>query len=192
MIEPNGVLHQARAGMAPPYWQVLRAKPGYFLLGAFGYAVLAFASIAAAVYIVLSGTVFGYGINDGTPDGVLNFWFIVDLVFLALVLIAGIVLAVGRLLRLRGVGEQMLVILPEGVVIRRGFGPTDLWSFNFPNIRQVTWNIRKGQVYLTFLSAKDTRVVHYTLDGRYGNPKKVAQQIQNAHAQYVGATMRTR
>src|SRR5260221_8250466 len=105
MLDSTTILSQVRSGIAPSTWQVYRPSRSFFVQGAIGGVVLLIAAIAAAAYLLLSGTVVGYGVNDFSSEGVLTFWFIADLVVLLAFAIGGIVLAVGRppaLCRLEG------------------------------------------------------------------------------------------
>ncbi len=97
MLDSTTILSQVRSGTAPSTWQVYRPSRSFFLQGAIGGMILLIAAVAAAAYLLLSGTVVGYGVNDFSPDGVLTFWFIADLVVLLAFAIGGIVLMVGRL-----------------------------------------------------------------------------------------------
>src|SRR5260370_41146673 len=93
MLDSTTILTQVRSGIAPSTWQVYRPSRSFFVQGAIGGVVLLIAAIAAAAYLLLSGTVVGYGANDFSSEGVLTFWFIADLVVLLAFAIGGIGLA---------------------------------------------------------------------------------------------------
>src|SRR5258708_37477546 len=97
MLDSTTILSQVGSGTAPSTGQVYRPSRSFFLQGAIGGMVLLIAAVAAAAYLLLSGTVVGYGVNDFSPDGVLTFWFAADLVVLLAFAIGGIVLLVVRL-----------------------------------------------------------------------------------------------
>ena len=94
MIDANATIQQASSGMAPPSWQVLRARPSFFMWSAIGGVVFALAAIAAAIYLFTSGTIVGIGVSDQTPDNVATFWFIVDMIVLAACAFGGVVMTI--------------------------------------------------------------------------------------------------
>lgn len=185
MIDTGMVEQMIRAGHIPAQWQVLRARTRYFLLPALGRFALALVVVVIAVVLLLTGTVYGYGLTDTSPQGVVMFWFFVDMAILALWFLVAVVSGVRRLIALARANGQFLVLMPEGFVLRRGFGPDDLWTFNYPNVHSVAWTYRRGVAQMTFRSIKDTRVAHFNLDSRFGPPKRLAQQIQAMHTQYA-------
>src|SRR5260370_10490778 len=131
MLASTTILSQGRAGTAPNTWQVYRPSRSFFVQGAIGGVVLLIAAVAGAAYLLLSGTVVGYGVNDFSPDGVLTFWFIADLVVLLAFAIGGIVLMVCRLRSLGSIDDQELLLTPEGYLTRTGPNekPTTLGDF---------------------------------------------------------------
>src|SRR5258708_35383324 len=114
MLDSTTILSQVRSGTAPSTWQVYRPSRSFFLQGAIGGMILLIAAVAAAAYLLLSGTVVGYGVNDFSPDGVLTCWFIADLVVLLAFAIGGIVLMVGRLPSLGRLDDPRPALVPDG------------------------------------------------------------------------------
>lgn len=191
MIDWNRVIEHVRMGTAPASWHVVRAKISFFVWSAIGGVVLAIAAAAGEAYLLASNTVVGYGLTDSTPDGILNVWHAVDLAAAIVFAIAGIVFAILRVREMGKLDEQMFVLLPEGFVLRRGDGPKGTQAYNYPNIRTISRQVRNGTVYL-IMQAGDGRNMRIQIDGRFGKPKAIAQQIQNAHAQYTTAMVRSR
>ena len=189
MIDSNTVIGQVRAGTAPPTWQVLHARQAFFVQGAIAGIVIAIAAVAAAAYLLLSGTVVGYGLNSQTSDNVLNFWFIVDMVVLVLFLVGGIVFSVTRLRSLGSADDQALILMPEGFVMRLGPAANATRVVNYQGIATLTPTVRNGNVFLVMQAANGRRV-QIELDSRFGKPKPLAQQIQGMHAAYVTANVR--
>lgn len=191
MFDPNAIVSQAQAGMAPPNWQVLRARRGFFVQGAISGVVVAVLAVAAAAYVLSSGTVFGYGINDSTPDNVLSFWFIVDMVVLALFLIGGIIFAILRLAALGSAETHLLILMPEGFVLRTGSSAKATRTVLYQNVATLVPSVRNGSVTLV-LGLTNGRKAQVPLDSRFGKPKPLAQQIQGMHAAYVSAAVNAR
>jgi hypothetical protein len=189
MIDSNTVIGQVRAGTAPPTWQVLPARQAFFVQGAIAGVVIAIAAVAAAAYLLLSGTVVGYGLNDQTSNNVLIFWFIVDMVVLVLFLVGGIVFSIIRLRSLGSADDQTLILMPEGLVMRLGPAANATRVVNYQSITTLTPTVRNGNVFLV-MQAANGRKVQINLDSRFGKPKPLAQQIQGMHAAYVTANVR--
>lgn len=189
MIDAGMVLRMVRSGQVPPQWQVVRAKRGFFLMQSFLGVLLVILGVGGAVALLASGTVIGYGLSDTSPDGVVTFWFVVDMLVLAACVIGGIVLAIQQLLRLGTVDEQVLVLMPDGFVMRRGSAPKDTLAYSYDSIRAVDRVVRNGTNYLVMQPVQG-RAVRLTLDGRFGPPKRIAQQIQAMAVDYRAARAR--
>lgn len=184
MIDANAVVQQVKTGAAPASWQAARASRSYFMWNVIGGIALTIGAIAAAIYLYSSGTIVGIGVNDQTPDSIAFFWFIADMLVLAVLAIGGIVFAI---LRARAIGtadDQMLVLMPEGFVKRTGTGAKDTLTVNYGNIATVTPSVQNGTQYLV-LQTKAGKRVKIEIDGRFGKPKALAQQIAGQHTHYV-------
>lgn len=188
MIDANAVVQQVKAGAAPASWQVIPARGSFFLWSALAGVALAIGAVAAAIYLFLSGTIVGIGVNDQTPDNVAFFWFIVDMLVLAALAIGGTVFAIRRALAISSAGEQMLVLLPEGFVKRTGTSDKDTLAVNYANLSTITPAVRNGSQYLD-VRTKAGKRVSIELDGRFGNAKTLARQIAGQHAHYVTASV---
>ena len=184
MIDAEAIVQQVRAGAAPADWQVMRAKPSFFVWSAIGGIIFTFLAVVAAGYLLLTGTIVGIGVNDQTPDNVAFFWFIVDMVVLVAVAIGGIVFAILRARDLGSVNEQVLVLMPDGFVKRTGVGPKGTFSATYANIATLRSVVRNSSQYLDAVT-RDGRHASVEMDGRFGNAKKLARQIAGQHAHYV-------
>ena len=184
MIDSNAVINQVQSGTAPTSWQVFRARRGYFVQSAILRVVAAILAVAVAVYLFMSGTVFGYGINDQTSDNVLTFWLIVDMLVLASVLIYSIVTTFTHLISLGSVEGQMLVLMPEGFVMRQGTSAKSTRLVLFENVATLVPTVSSGSVSLV-MRTRNRRKLRIPLDGRFGKAKQVAQHIQGMHAAYA-------
>ena len=149
--------------------------------------VLLIAAVAAAAYLLLSGTVVGYGVNDFSPDGVLTFWFAADLVVLLAFAIGGIVLMVGRLRSLGSIDDQVLVLMPEGYLTRTGPSEKQTALVDFRLIAPVQLTISNGSVYLVSRQQTTGKTLKLEMDSRFGKPKVVAQQILALYGQFAHA-----
>jgi hypothetical protein len=184
MMDAETVIQKAKAGTAPADWQTLPAKSSFFVWSAIGGIVFTFFAVLAAGYLFLTGSFVGIGVNDQTPDNVAFFWFIVDMVVLALCAIGGIVYAIIRARDLGSVNEQALIMTPDGFVKRTCVGPKATVSASYANIARLTPAVRNSTQYLDMVT-RDGRKVRVELDGRFGNVKKLARQIAGQHAHYV-------
>lgn len=191
MFDPNAILGQVQTGMAPSNWHVLRARRAYFVQSAVSGFVIAVLAIAATVYILSSGTVFGYGLNDQTPENVAFFWFIVDMVVLAAFLIGGIIFAILRLVAMRSAENQVLVLMPEGFVMRTGTSAKATRTVLYQNVATMVPTTHNGSVSLVMRLANG-RKAQVGLDSRFEKPKALAQQIQGMHAAYASAAANAR
>jgi hypothetical protein len=185
MIDSSTVLQQASTGMAPPTWEVLRARRSFFISSAIGGVCITLGAIAAAIYLLLSGTIVGIGVNDQTPSNVAFFWFIVDMVALAAFAIGGIAFAVVRLRGLGSIDGQMLILMPEGFVMRRGTATKDTTTVNYQRAATMTPSVQNGTVYLVIQLAGSGQRAKVEIDNRFGPAKKLAEQIAGMHAHYV-------
>lgn len=191
MIDSNAIIGQVQTGTAPANWQIYHARRGFFVQEAIGGVVITALAVAAAVFVLASGTVFGYGLNDQTPQGVLTFWFIVDMLVVAALFIIGIVFCVTRLVALGSAERQMLVLMPEGFLMRRGNSPKATLLIRYQNIATLVPTTRNGRLSLV-MQTRAGRKAQIPLDSRFGKPKSLAQQIQGMHAAYVAATINAR
>jgi hypothetical protein len=185
MIDSNAVVQQASTGMAPPSWQVLPARRSFFMSSALIGVVFTLGAIAAAIYLLLSGTIFGIGVNDQTPNNVAFFWFIVDMVLVAAFAIGGIIFAIVRLRGLGSLNQQMLILMPEGFVMRRGTTPKDVTTVNFERVATMTPSVQSSAVVLVMQLAGSGQRAKVELDNRFGPAKKLANEIAGMHAHYV-------
>ena len=190
MLNANAVLEQVRSGMAPNTWQVLRANRSYFVQQVVIGVVLVIAAIAGAVYLLATGTVVGYGLNDQTANNVLLVWLVIDMVVLLAVVIVGIVMAVRHLAQMGSASEQLLVLTPEGFVRRLGPGNNQTTTYDFSAIAGMKLTVQNGAVSLLIQRRADGKQLRVQLDGRFGKPKPIAQQITGAYASSVAVQAR--
>jgi uncharacterized membrane protein len=191
MIDTQAVVQQASLGMAPPSWQVLRAKRSFFISSAIGGVVFTIGALAAAIYLFVSGAIVGIGVSDQTPSNVAIFWFIVDMVALAAAAIGGVIFALGSLRGLSTADEQMLVLMPEGFVLRRGAAENKTTTVNFQRVATVTPSVQSGRVFLIMQIVGSGQRAKVELDNRFGPAKRLAQQIAGMHAHYVTTHQQT-
>jgi hypothetical protein len=185
VIDANATIQQASSGMAPPSWQVLRARPSFFMWSAIGGVVFALAAIAAAIYLFTSGTIVGIGVSDQTPDNVATFWFIVDMIVLAACAFGGVVMTIHYARLMGSAADQMLILMPEGFVLRRGPAEKDVTTVNFERVATMTPAVRNGAVLLDMRIAGSGKRAQVSLDNRFGSAKKLTNEIAGMHAHYV-------
>lgn len=187
MLDSNTIVTQVRAGTAPGTWQVLRPNRSYYVSGALGGFVLAIGAIAAAVYLFVSGTIVGYGVSESSSDGYLTVWFFIDMLVLLGFLIGGIALTIGRIRAMGTMDEQMLVLMPDGYLLRKGPGEKDTALVSFERMAPVQVSISNGEVFLLAQQVSTNKTLKLAMDSRFGKPKLVAQQILALYGQYKAA-----
>ena len=185
MIDANAVVQQARYGTAPATWQVLRANRSFFVVGVFGYLFLIVAAIAGAAYLLLTGTIVGIGVdNPNVSDGWLLLWLVIDMVVLAVLALVGVGMTISRLRGMGTLDDQMLVLMPEGFVMRLGPSEKQTTTVSYQNVATITPTIDSGTYYLK-LQMPDGSQTKVEVDGRFGKPKQISEQIQGMHAHFV-------
>lgn len=185
MLDANAIMMQVGAGTAPPTWRVLRARAGYFITNALLYGAFGLAALAAIAYVIISGTIFYYGVAPDPGSTGALVWFIIDIVVLLGITILFLVNSIGRLINVGSAQQQALVLTPEGfvAVTRQG---TQAYPFAIIN-GMTAAAVRGGNVVLTMRRADNGKQLKYTLDGRYGAPKPIAASILAAQGQYATA-----
>ncbi len=190
MMDPNGVMTQVQTGNIPPTWRVLRARSGYFVANALLYGALGLAALGGIAYLVISGTIFYYGVAPDPGSTGALVWLIIDIVVLLAFSITFLANSIGRLVNVGSAHQQMLVLTPEGFV---AVTPKGAQSFPFAGINGMTAAaVRGGGVVVTMRRADNGQQVKYTLDGRFGAPKTVAGSILAAQGQYATAMAQPR
>lgn len=184
MFDKDTVLTQAQTGSVPSEWRVLRANRTYFYQSAALGFVVAILAVVAAAYLFVTGTVVGYAVVNGNTAG---FWQIVDFVALLLFLVGGIAYGTQRLRALGSVEQQMLVITPEGFVMRTGAAEKNVRQVSFSAVKALHTSIQNGTVYLVVQPMSGGKSVKVELDKRFGKPKTVATQIAGMYAQFSTA-----
>jgi hypothetical protein len=190
MIDANAVLEQARTGMAPGNWRVLSARRGYFVQATIIGVVFLVAAVAAAIYLLATGTVFGYGLTDQTSNNVLLVWLVIDMLVLLAVAIFGVVAAIRSLIAMGSADEQKLVLMPEGFVMQRGPSGKNIVAVQYENIVNMKPSVRNGNVYLVMQARGASKPSQISLDGRFGKPKQLAQEITGTFAGVAAARAR--
>lgn len=184
MIDTQTAIQRVKTGTAPASWQVSRASRSFFLWSVLGGVALMTGAVAAAIYLYLSGTIVGIGVNDETPDGLALLWFIVDMLILAALTITGIVFAIRRAIAIGTASEQMLILMPEGFVKRTGTAARDTLAVNYATIAAVTASADNGPQVLVMDTSAGQRL-KVEIDGRFSHAKALKQQIAGQHAHYL-------
>jgi len=183
MFDVRQVLETVRDGKAPTDWRVLHARPGYFLAAGIAQLLGGLAVVALAALIVITQQ-YCLGLVSGS----------MALLFLFL--------AWTTLSELRTARDQMLVLMPEGVVNAssmssfmpfRQLAYADIASMPFrqlayADIASMSMRVDHGRrggtsVELTvhFLEGIQTAI---SLDGRFGPREQLAASILEGWATY--------
>lgn len=190
MVNGEAIVAQVRQGAWPQHWQVFRARTSYFLRQVFFMALLLVIAVVGIVYLLGHPnevfTIDYVGSSDGTIDpGAFSIWRVVDFALLALFLVGFAAYAVLMLVQLTGASEQVLVLFPEGFVVKNG--PTR--AFAFAQIRTISATRYRGVLNIRVV-AVDGRSFRVRLDGRFGSTKQLGQRILTARSQFAAAAPR--
>jgi hypothetical protein len=190
MLDGNTVLGYAQQGSVPPTWHVWRARRSYFWVQAVGGALIFALGLGGILYflgdpnhaIVLGS----YGSPDtGTLDPTaFTAWRIADFVVAGLLVLGGGFLAVRRASELPSAAQQMLVLLPEGIVVSTGASPQ---SYAFASLRSLSASSYRGTYTVTLKPANGGKTARLVLNGRFGKSKPIATAILAAHRQFLAA-----
>jgi len=186
MIDGNAIVAQTRQGSVQPTWQVLRGQSSYFYRQAGLGAVVLALGAAGIVYLLANpDTIYGYGLSDNVSisSGEFSFWRSADFVVVGLFALLGIATLIWRLAQSTNASQQLLVLMPEGFVMSTNKTQT----YAFANLRSISVTVRNGTYYLNLLPASGASSVRLQIDGRFGNPKQVTQQIVAARDRFAAA-----
>jgi hypothetical protein len=190
-MDGQAVIQQVRAGTVPASWQVYHARRSYFMQSAILSLAGAVVAVAAAIWLITSGTVIGIGVTDTTPPNIATFWLIVDMIVAGICFLGALGFAFARLRGLGSVDEQMLVLQPDGFVMVRGRRPRDTTVARFANVASLTPSVNNGTTSLVLVAGRSGKKLTIELDARFGPPKQIATDIQGMYAQYAHVRRQT-
>jgi hypothetical protein len=182
VIEASQVLTTVQAGVQPPTWQVLRASSGYFARNALIYGLVALAALGGLYWFLFlnDGTVYYWKLLAFIP---LDAWYWIDIGIILVVLIACTAGCIGSLRNLGTAGHQVLVLMPEGVIIHQGKKEPEVIDYAEVAGSDLTYKRDdEGDVTFTLKQASGTTSIE--LDRRFGKADALAQSIMQAHQAY--------
>lgn len=188
MVNGEAIVAQVRQGSWPHDWQVLRAKPAHFIRLAIFIALFLILAAAGLIYLVgHPGEVFTLGAAGSSDSGpldptVFSLWRTADFAVLLLVLAGCGVSLVITLIHAAHANEHLLIVFPEGFVLKTGRTQT----FAFATIQALEASIYRGVATLRIV-AVDGQKFTVRLDARFGNARQVAQRIVIARNQFAAA-----
>jgi hypothetical protein len=187
MLNGEAVVVQARRGAVFAGGQVWHAQERYFLVQTAIAGVFVLLMIFGFFYLLSNSnqafTIGGYGSAGGPLDSTaLAGWRTFDFVAGGLFAAAMLVLLVRSAAASANAGDQVLVLLPDGLVLGTGKTPK---TYPFAAFRAVSLSSTRGTVSLSLTPAAGGRAVRVPLDGRFGKAKPIAQAILVAHRQFV-------
>lgn len=187
MLDPNQIIQQVQQHTNPTNWAVLPAKQSHFLQSLFGGIFLAVIGLAAAGYLVLNPDfVVGLGALV-TMSSLFTFWRIVDFVFCAVAVAAAGVIMRDSISGMATHDQQMLVLTPEGFVMRKGTTSKLTSAVAYANVGVPSVVVQSGTTYLMMSRANGQGPLRLEVDGRFGPPKQIAKRIIDAHQLYAQA-----
>lgn len=183
MLSKEEILMYVQQGQAQPGWQVLRPKSSYLVKQIAMYAVLALVFIGFGIYI-LSNTDFVFGpIGLVDINGSFQTWRYIDQAVVAIGLLIFLWLVVKNVMDLASVQSQVLVLLPEGFLLKRR---NTEQRVDYAGVAGISTHAgRYGDVTVNIKAKGGNALYKVQLDGRYGNARMLALQITNAQRQYA-------
>lgn len=176
MEDPNKVVAQVTVGTMPSGWKVLRTRSSFFYASMGAGAGWILLGVAVAIYLFLSGTVYGIGVNATDNRAYLEIWQIIDYGILLLIIVYGIMQIVQHAQSFGTKDQQFLVLMPGGFLLRKGLQAKDQVQLMYANVVNMTTKKSSGILSLiVFQRYGGSRTI--PLDGRFGAAKQVAQDI---------------
>ncbi|HZS77776.1 MAG TPA: hypothetical protein VFA41_14275 [Ktedonobacteraceae bacterium] len=176
MIDGPMVVAQAQHGQVPPYWQVFRGKRSHFYNQAIAGLIVLLIAAGLAFYLYANPNIAivpGYSSGgDLAPDS-FNLYRMGDYVFVAVLAALGIFYLIKSLVESDRATSQMLVLMPQGFVIHKKTSEAYVFSA-YSSIKAVN---NRGSINLQLYPVNSKKATRVTLDGRFGNPRQLAQLI---------------
>lgn len=185
MISKEQVLMYAQQGQSLPGWQVLHPKTSYLVRLAAIFAIMAIVVIGLGVaFLSQNSFVFVPGYSVGSLDpAAFQIWRYIDEAFLAILILILIGGASRYALELGTAPNQMLVLTPEGFLLKKRRAEQFV---AYAGVTSITARAsRYGDVTLNVKAVGGNAIYKVQLDGRYGNARALASQIIAAQRQYA-------
>lgn len=184
MLSKEEILMYVQQGQAQPDWQVLRPSKSYLTKQVLGYAIAAIIFVGIGVYFMGQDSLVIVPKFSGDLDpGAFQTWRIIDIIVLILAILGFAGAAINYMLELNTAQNQMLVLMPEGFLLKKR--STEQFVA-YANVSSLSPRIGSGgEATLNIKFAASTTLHQVKLDGRYGKPKELAPQIVAAQRQYA-------
>jgi hypothetical protein len=188
MLNGDAIIAQVRQGTWPQSWQVLRANRSHFIRLAIFIAIFLVLAAFGLLYLISNPDHAVVPGAAGSPDGgtldpaTFAVWRTIDLAVLGIALVGLVVAVINTLLQMAHAQEQLLVVLPEGFVLKT----RRLQTVAFAAIQTMTATSYRGVV--TFkIGTVNGQKLSVSLDARFGAARQVAQRILAARNQFTAA-----
>ncbi|HEV2662529.1 MAG TPA: hypothetical protein VGU68_18135 [Ktedonobacteraceae bacterium] len=186
-IDGNAVLERVYQRQAPPTWAVFPAKRSFFVKNIIVFLVFAILCVGGLIYLKQSNTVL---VPIGTEDDSLsasdfNLYSTVETIAGGIMILVFIGAAVDAGIGLLSCERQFLIVMPEGIVMRKSRGTT---SIAYAQLQQPIQQMKTR--YASSLIFKGRGIgkkgtLGIPLDTHFGNPKDIARSILNGHQAYL-------
>lgn len=187
MLAGETVVAQVDHGAAPPNWQITRGRPAFHLQQIIlGVVVVAIGVVGAVFLLANPDQAFSYGAGGEASMSVINGWRTVDFVVLAIFALAGAYLIVQHTGSYASAKSDLLVMVPEGFVIRTG---RRIQTYDFATLTSLRATLSRGTLIVNATQASGAKL-RSSIDGRFGKVKPIGQAILAAYSQYRAATVR--
>ncbi len=183
MINSQQVLTAVQNGQAAPTWNVLPARKSFFISNFIAYLLVIIAGIALIAYLLLNSNVAivpSYSLN-ALDDAALAMWRTIDMVFFPLGVLVCALMSVLTLQEMKRRHEQLLVLLPEGVLMHKGKVTRFITFRHIRDAKYTRSSLTTGTLNMIMRDGQKTK---FKLDNRFGSSTKLLKQIAEAHKQY--------
>lgn len=176
-MDSTYVLRQVQVGSVPENWRVVRTNKTIFLASSIGYAaVLALLLVFVVWFSLQSNFVIVPRFSPSTlDDKAYTTWRIIDYVVAGLLGAFLVWQIVRSLSNMNAAGSQVLVLLPEGVVMHKGKVPV---AIDYATTRDLQISKRKNSDNAVLIvSDAQWEQKQVLVDSRFGNSQELASQV---------------
>jgi hypothetical protein len=182
MLSKEEILAYVQQGQAQPGWNVLRPDATYLTKQTLLYGILSLVIIVLGVMFLNQSSLVFVPLGVSDPSN-FQMWRYIDIAVLAAFFCICLVIALRNLLELNTLQHQLLVLLPDGFLLKKR--NTEQFVA-YPGVTGISARAsRYGYVTLNIKAVGSNVSYKVQLDGRYGNARALASQIIGAQRQYA-------
>ncbi len=163
--------------------ECITCQKSFFIFNFIAYLFVIIAGIALIVHLLLNPNVAivpSYSLHT-LDDATLAMWRTIDMVFFPLGVLVCALMSVLTLQEMKRRHEQLLVLLPEGVVMHKGKVTRFITFMHIRDTKYTRSSLTTGTLNMITRNGQKTK---FNLDNRFGSSTKLLKQIAEAHKQY--------